>query len=56
MSKLGSDLQMQSEFKGNQKTISAKRGDSTEGKENGSRSFSKCINLPISLNSTQRRK
>lgn len=53
MSKLGSDLEMQSEFKGNQKTVSAKRRDSTEGKANRSRSFSKCINLAISLTSTQ---
>lgn len=52
MSKLGSDLEMQSEFKGNQKTVSAKRRDSTEGKANRSRSFSKCVNLAISLTST----
>lgn len=56
MSKMGSDLEMQSEFKGYQKTVSAKRRDSTEGKANRLRSLNKCINFAIALTSTQSRK
>lgn len=52
MSKLGSDLEMQSEFKGYQKTVSAKKRDSTEGKANRLRSLNKHIKFAISLTST----
>lgn len=49
MSKLGSDLKMQSKFKGYQKTVSAKKRHSTEGKAYRLRRLNKSINFAISI-------